>query len=136
MKRHNENKYAMNRYIEDVGYCELCGSRKGLECHHIIPLSTESYGVDLDNEDNYLCVCFKCHSLLTPRKLLTKIGIEKARFGGDLAKNIAYDFYVALGKRIDEDPYFVGFSDVCDVFDSVMNNYGAMKGEQHGENAV
>lgn len=132
-KRKTDNA-AIGKYMMQHDRCELCGSTKGLECHHIIPMVASNYGVNLDVDDNYICVCLKCHSLLTPRKLLSKYGIEKHRFAGDIAKYIAYEFYAELGKQIDREP-LSDFSDVCDVFDTVMNKYGAMKGEQH-EDAV
>lgn len=56
--------------------CELCGSVKGLEVHHIIPIVC---GGD-DSVDNLICVCRKCHALLTPRSVLTKIGIAKVQY--------------------------------------------------------
>ena len=129
------NKAAIAKYMEQHDRCELCGATKELECHHIIPMAASNYGINLDIDDNYICVCYKCHSLLTPRKLLAKYGIEKRRFDGSVANRIAYEFYIALGKQIEKDP-MSGFADVCDVFDSVMNNYGAMKGAKHGTNAI
>ena len=59
--------------IEKAGKCELCGSTKGLEAHHIIPVVVQDY----DSPENLLCVCETCHSKLTPSSILTKIGLNK-----------------------------------------------------------
>ena len=63
--------------IEEAGRCELCGSKRSLEVHHIIPVSC---GGD-NSRDNLLCVCRRCHATLTPHSLLTKIGLDKAKYG-------------------------------------------------------
>lgn len=65
----------MKRCVEEAGRCELCGSRRSLEAHHIIPVAIQ----DIDSPENLICVCGSCHSKLTPRSLLTKIGLNKAR---------------------------------------------------------
>ena len=65
----------MTQIVEEAGKCELCGSRRGLEAHHIIPLVCGGEDV----EDNLICVCQCCHTLLTPRSLLTKLGIKKTK---------------------------------------------------------
>ena len=62
----------MRRVVRTAGKCELCGSTRGLEAHHIIPIA---FGGD-DSEENILCVCAKCHGLLTPRSILSKRGIH------------------------------------------------------------
>lgn len=64
----------MKRCVEEAGRCELCGSRRSLEAHHIIPVAIQ----DIDSPDNLICVCESCHSKLTPRSLLTQIGLNKA----------------------------------------------------------
>ena len=75
MKR---NTSQMNTLIHQVGRCELCGSKRGLEAHHIVPLI---FGGP-DTEDNLLVVCCSCHAKLTPRKLLTKQGLKNAKDNG------------------------------------------------------
>lgn len=75
------------KYIDEIGRCELCGSRKNLQLHHIIPLVCEPLGwenvlkkpVQLDIEDNWIVVCSSCHSKLTPKNLLTKYGLNKKK---------------------------------------------------------
>jgi 5-methylcytosine-specific restriction endonuclease McrA len=73
------NTYAYNWLKNEIGKCELCGSRLGLEVHHIIPKVCEIGGVDLEQDDNLIVVCAVCHTKLTPRALLTKYGICKLK---------------------------------------------------------
>lgn len=69
----------MNEYRSRFTCCELCGSRKSLEVHHIIPIS---FGGP-DTEENMIVVCGKCHFLLTPKSLLTKLGIQQRKKEND-----------------------------------------------------
>lgn len=63
------------RFIKDRGgRCELCGCVRNLEIHHIIP--TVCGGPDI--EENKIVLCDVCHFKLTPKGLLTKIGMAKA----------------------------------------------------------
>ena len=68
--------------IKDVGQCELCGSRRNLQVHHIVPLVIDIPGVDLNDESNLVVVCSKCHGVLTPKNILTRIGLHKAKANG------------------------------------------------------
>lgn len=70
-----EHTKMMTQVVEDAGRCELCGSKRGLEAHHIIPVVC---GGD-DSDENLICVCQMCHARLTPRRVLTKLGIKKAK---------------------------------------------------------
>ena len=79
-----------HKLIDEVGHCELCGSRRNLEVHHIIPRCVETFGIDLDNENNLIVVCSCCHAKLTPKKLLTSYGIAKAKAEGTDAKLIQF----------------------------------------------
>lgn len=58
--------------------CELCGSRRGLDVHHIIP---RCVGGD-DKLDNLIVICSGCHGKLTPKSMLTRIGLHKAKCNG------------------------------------------------------
>ena len=67
------------KFIDEIGRCELCGSRRNLQLHHIIPMVCENEFIDLDIEDNWLCVCGSCHAKLTPKNILVKYGISKVK---------------------------------------------------------
>lgn len=80
------------KFINEVGKCELCGSKRNLQLHHMIPRTCENEFVNLDVEDNWLCVCGSCHAKLTPKNLLVKYGISKAKLGNkELAKKLNND---------------------------------------------
>ena len=116
------NQKAMREYIAEHPVCELCGSRKGVECHHVLPMCMEMYGVNFDVEDNYLSVCRKCHALLTPRSLLAKIGNERLRWDGNVPLQIRWRFYDTIGKMLDNGEY-VDSDTLFDVFDEVIDGY-------------
>lgn len=121
MSRH-ANQKAMRDYVAEHPVCELCGSKKGVECHHVLPMCMEMYGVDFDVEDNYLTVCRKCHALLTPRPLLAKIGNARASWDGNVPMQIRWKFYNRIGELLDNDENVE--SDVLfDVFDAVISEY-------------
>lgn len=108
----------MSQLIKEVGKCELCGSKRGLEVHHIVPISVGG----LDADDNKIVVCCGCHAKLTPTSLLTKIGLERTKRNNIklLAlyhlKNV---FYETLHEMVvnEEFPTLV---DACDVFDKAF----------------
>ena len=102
------NKSLAKEMLKDIHECELCGSKRSLEVHHIIPLSASSGGLDLDVKENMLVVCCKCHALLTPRNLLIKLGINNKR-------NKLYDFYNILRKHEND----IDVEGVLDVVDEV-----------------
>ena len=91
MKR--QHTKIMTTVVNDAGRCELCGSKRGLESHHIIP---KVCGGD-DSEENLICVCQRCHTILTPRALLTKLGLKKKR---ELI--IIADFKLAFYEKVEE----------------------------------
>lgn len=116
----SENKKAMARYVSENPSCELCGSRKMVECHHVLPLCMENYGVNFDVEDNYISVCAKCHALLTPRSLLTKYGVEKARWKANTLAGMVAKFYTELSEAVDVHQS-ADVEMILDVFDSVFD---------------
>jgi len=63
--------------VEDVGHCELCGSKRNLEVHHIVPRCACEGIIDSNVDDNLIVVCGSCHSKLTPKRFLCKYGINK-----------------------------------------------------------
>lgn len=91
----------MKQVREQNDKCELCGSQRSLEVHHIIPVA---FGGD-DSLDNLICVCNSCHGKLTPRKLLIRRGIEKKQWEVDFWKHF-------MNMCDDNNP-----PDTCDVFD-------------------
>lgn len=83
--------------------------------HHIIPLSLIEDNPLVNTEENLLCVCTKCHALLTPKKVLTSIGVRKA-INRNGAKNKALEFYKALNE-ITENGERLTVDIVLDTFD-------------------
>lgn len=71
----NRNIYAMNLLKKETGKCNLCGSCIGLEVHHIIPVSLGGE----DSKENEICLCKKCHALLTPTSILTKAALQNKK---------------------------------------------------------
>lgn len=66
---------AMRKVLSEHERCELCGSKRELQAHHIIPVGLGGRDV----EENILCVCAKCHTLLTPTSIMTKNAINTHR---------------------------------------------------------
>jgi len=66
--------------IKKKDACELCGSTRGLEVHHIIPRCVGGS----DSEDNIITVCVKCHGILTPKSELTRLGIQRVKARNEL----------------------------------------------------
>ena len=85
--------------------CELCGSVRGLEIHHIVPVSVGG----TDDKENLLCVCKKCHALLTPTGLL----IKRAQ----RVRDIQLRFYEHM-ERLCNAGIPPDFCDVCDYLDA------------------
>ena len=105
------------KYLKEFSRCELCGSPKTLELHHIIP--TAFGGPDVI--DNWIAICRGCHAKLTPKNLLVRKGIA------DCCDPV-YDFYHQLNndyeyaKRTGEICGVNEAGHVLDVFDAVFNN--------------
>ncbi len=90
---------------------------RGGETHHIIPLAIAKRYPELDealnSPDNMIYLCSGCHNLLTPKSLLTKIGIANVK-NPNREKNIA--FYTELNNMTSEGNKITA-EDVMDVFD-------------------
>ena len=116
------NRSLANKVIQEAGQCELCGSRRNLEAHHIIPIA---FGGD-DSDENLICVCKKCHSLLTPHKLLTKHGVFQAKYGKlSLKEQIRIELYKKIHEGLEEyggSNVTTVFNIVCDAIDSVCKS--------------
>lgn len=80
-----------HRILKMCERCELCGSQRNLEVHHIIPLVVEIEDIDLNCEENMIVVCKKCHSMLTPHRLLTKIGLKNSPKKGGRKKGETFE---------------------------------------------
>ena len=100
---------AMIQCVEEAGKCELCGSIKGLEAHHIIPVACGGS----ENHENLICVCRVCHTKLTPHSELTKIGLRK--------RNILNALKVHIYKRAESnlERGVSGVEAVCDALDEI-----------------
>lgn len=96
------------RLIEEAGKCELCGSRRGLDIHHIIPRVCG--GPDL--EENLIVVCAGCHGKLTPKTLLTKYGQHKQ----DQLSDLVDHFYEVI-RAEEEDGVHLSAKDVIWIFE-------------------
>lgn len=68
----------MKSHKKKYNYCEICGCKENLECHHIIPITLENY--EIYREDpNIITVCKNCHhdihhgDLQVPEELIIKL---------------------------------------------------------------
>ncbi len=109
----NRNNHIQQKILRMCERCELCGSMRNLEVHHIIPLVVEIEDIDLNCEENLIVVCKKCHALLTPHRLLTKIGQKKIQKKGCL------EFYQAIEKET-EKGFSVSVETILDLFDDIF----------------
>lgn len=90
----------MREVVKRSQKCELCGSVRGLEAHHIIPVCCGGE----DCEDNLICICQRCHSMLTPRSLLVKIGIAKVQWHDEHLKQ-KKKLYELIEQHCERDGY-------------------------------
>lgn len=97
--------------------CELCGSTRNIEVHHIIPRCCEIDGININDKDNLLVVCSACHSKLTPKTMLVKYGLEKARRQGKLL----HRFYEMVEKQTEENDG-ISSVEIMDIVDSVFGD--------------
>ena len=106
-------------YLESTDRCELCGSPKKLEIHHIIPLCT---GAE-DCIDNWIAICSSCHSRLTPKSQLTKLGLKRIK-----AQNAIIEIQASFYERLNEianSESNIDCIDVLDIFDSIYDEFGS-----------
>lgn len=97
--------------------CELCGSTRNIEVHHIIPRCCEIDGININDKDNLLVVCSACHSKLTPKAMLVKYGLEKAKRRGKLL----HKFYEMVDEHIEENDG-ISSVEIMDIVDSVFGD--------------
>lgn len=115
-----KHSMAMDKVVKEAGRCELCGSRRGLEAHHIIPVVC---GGD-DSYDNLICVCQCCHARLTPRSILTKFGIKKVQVNNKRIieeKTLKNAFKIALYEKIElyTEQYGPGIATLFDAIEDL-----------------
>lgn len=104
--------------INEVGCkCELCGSTRNIEVHHVIPRCCQIDGVDIDDNDNLLVVCSSCHSKLTPKRMLVKYGLERVKKQGKLL----HKFYEIVQEQIGENGG-ISSVEIMDIVDSVFGD--------------
>lgn len=100
---------------EAGGRCELCGSSRNLEVHHLVPRVCAIEKVDINEKDNLIVVCGACHAKLTNKGFLTKYGIRKAT--NTATREAIIDFY----NRVDaEEP--TSASEVVEIFTEWAHN--------------
>lgn len=105
--------------LREHSCCELCGDKRNLEVHHIVPVCCGGS----DNIDNLIVVCGCCHAKLTPKRELTKVGINKARVA-DVIHRMSYRFYELAGELMfSEDGKELTCCDWPDVFDVLISEF-------------
>lgn len=105
-----------NKLLKKYTCCELCGDTRNLEVHHIIPLSVG--GPDI--EDNMIVVCYKCHALLTPKSVLTKLGIQRVK---DNNQKIIKQVKDNTQKMLNKNQKMIEFYECLDAIMGVDDNY-------------
>ena len=100
------------RIVGDIKACELCGSHRSLDVHHIVP---RVFGGE-DEADNLVVVCQKCHGILTPRGVLTKAGIRTTK-----ERNMLATFALKFLRTVDEQAGDgLSGADILDIFNSTF----------------
>lgn len=102
--------------MDEIGCCELCGRKFGLELHHIIP---KSLGGD-DTEENLILVCRMCHTRLTPKTTLVKQGFTKKAITEYLSSYLPKKYYLLSKEMFREDGYMAYTEFFADVFDRLI----------------
>lgn len=111
----------MLRYMteNEINRCELCGSKRNLEVHHIIPIICGG-----DNEsDNLIAICGNCHTRLTPKRILTRIGLWSEDGKTEVTKMRFHRFFKKIEEQND------GTLSASDVLDMVIELENEMIGE-------
>ena len=105
-----------NERLQHIGKCELCGDTYGLELHHIIPRCCGG----TDDEDNLVLVCGKCHARLTPRRILSKIGIDNCHLQDYFTSSLPVLFWGAIGDTL-ESGNIPNAADAIDIVCGILN---------------
>lgn len=102
--------------LQEHPFCELCGDKRNLEVHHIIPVCCGGS----DNIDNLIVVCGTCHAKLTPKRELIKVGINKVR-AVDVIHRMAHRYYELAEELMFTDDNQLTGVDWPDVFDVLID---------------
>lgn len=94
-----------DEYMRQHKCCELCGTYKRLELHHVVPIVCGGS----DRIENWIAICTTCHAKLTPKSELTKIGLAKAQSKSELRR-----FAYKLFKRM-RDEYARNADEILDI---------------------
>ena len=110
---------AMRAVLKKTDRCELCGSWRDLQVHHIIP---EAFGGP-DIEENLIVVCGGCHGRLTPKGLLSSMGIEKHK--SSPFSELRIEFFKRLDEEMGdiEDPVKLSVADALDIFNETVDSF-------------
>lgn len=111
MARSTEFQKIKRERMNQVCGCELCGRKYMLELHHIIPVSLGGE----DTEENLILLCPACHSRLTPRSALTKLGLRKFDIHDYIFNYLHRKIYQTINDNGDRSAL-----DVIDSVDQVM----------------
>lgn len=68
--RTRSDVYSWKRRVKKIGKCEICGSKRELVAHHIVPWEYSITGrTDITNGQ---CLCVKCHHMIHNDELWVK----------------------------------------------------------------
>lgn len=114
--QNDEFKRIRKERIEEIGKCELCGSKRGLQLHHCVP---DTCG-GKDTEENLILICAVCHTKLTPNGELTSRGIKNRRIDW-IVKTVLEEkinFYNEVESCLERNGN-LKVSDVMDIYDKI-----------------
>ena len=106
------------KLLSETDKCELCGNRRRLEVHHIIPVS---YGGPEDDTDNMIVICEICHTKLTPKNILIKHGMDKG-LSEIVIWRIYKRFYELMNDVVFSEDFDPRGLDEYDIFDKVIDH--------------
>lgn len=107
----------VRKLLKEHPQCELCGDKRNLEVHHIVPVCCGGS----NDVNNLIVVCGVCHSKLTPKRELTKIGKDYYRRIHAMKLR-----YYELAEQLSDN----GFMCFADAFDVLMKELEDHKFDQ------
>ena len=105
----------MRELAKEHDKCELCGDKRNLEVHHIIPVCC--WGSE--STDNLIVLCGSCHAKLSPKSELVRAGIMHKRIVPDTIHNFHVKIYETAEQRICDDIDGMATFDWPDIIDDV-----------------